>query len=170
VQNRCQILQNATPTLLLKQSDLRKRSHHKSSLFTSNTRDQVHQKSCSMCKENHFLFQCTKFISLPVQQRFKLAQSRRLCMNCLSVQHKTSMCNSKYTCRQCVQKHHSLVHLDKPSLKHSSNESNQVNSTPQNLENIWSEHSSNNDITFAGTYHLHFKHRRPRYSRSPYAQ
>jgi len=104
-----------------------------------------------MCKEFHYLFQCTKFSSLPLQQRFKLAQPRRLCMNCLSTQHKISLRNSKHTCHYCAQKHHSLVHLDKTLLKPKINEIAQGSSMPQNVDNTSLGNILNDNITFAGT-------------------
>ncbi|CAI6357172.1 unnamed protein product [Macrosiphum euphorbiae] len=130
VHNRCKILQNSTSTLLPKQTESSKKLHHKSSLFTSNIPDQGQQTSCTMCKDSHFLFQSSKFSSLPVQQRFKVAQSRRLCMNCLSAHHKTSTCQSKHTCRHCAQKHHTLLHLDKSLVKTKSIESSHESSVP----------------------------------------
>ncbi|KAF0711698.1 DUF1758 domain-containing protein [Aphis craccivora] len=52
VQNRCQILQNATSMLSHKQPESSKRSHNKASLLTSNTFDQVHQKSFKSASQN----------------------------------------------------------------------------------------------------------------------
>lgn len=40
---------------------------------------------------------------------------KNICMNCLSVGHKSSSCPSTYTCRICKQRHHTLLHAPKLS-------------------------------------------------------
>ncbi|BES96807.1 Retrotransposon protein [Nesidiocoris tenuis] len=69
---------------------------------------------CFVCKQNHTLLNCLKFQNSPAQQRVALLKHWKGCYNCLSFKHVSEECHSRWTCRFCSQKHHSLLHLDKP--------------------------------------------------------
>lgn len=69
--------------------------------------------SCVLCKESHHLYQCQKFQSMPVKDRFNLVTEKGLCRNCLSPSRMQRNCTSKNVCRQCKRNHHSLLHFEK---------------------------------------------------------
>lgn len=125
VQVRCQVLQNSTSHLKL-DDNYKKNSRSKFSLVTSSVSESL---ICILCKENHLLYKCPKFIQQNVKQRFRLARSNRLCMNCLCVSHKTNDCKSTYSCRHCSSKHHSLLHFDTRTSKDASSTNGCTNTT-----------------------------------------
>ena len=51
---------------------------------------------------------------MTVEQRLTHLRSNHLCFNCLAPGHKTADCRSYGRCRTCRDKHHTLVHQDKP--------------------------------------------------------
>ncbi|XP_055634337.1 uncharacterized protein LOC129774599 [Toxorhynchites rutilus septentrionalis] len=66
--------------------------------------------SCVSCGEQHFISRCSKFNNFTVDKRLKLANSKRLCSNCLGRNHMARDCPSKFRCRTCSKKHHTLLH------------------------------------------------------------
>ncbi|XP_062712504.1 uncharacterized protein LOC134289861 [Aedes albopictus] len=71
----------------------------------------VQEQVCPMCSDSHVIYQCSEFKGASVQERRELAQSARLCFNCLRANHCVKFCPSKSVCRtpQCQQKHHTLL-------------------------------------------------------------
>ncbi|XP_015126396.1 uncharacterized protein LOC107047973 [Diachasma alloeum] len=68
------------------------------------------EKSCTLCKGNHFIgYSCTKFKDMTVKQRREAIQQLDLCWNCLGP-HKVDKCISEKTCRTCDRQHHTLIH------------------------------------------------------------
>lgn len=150
IQTRCQILQNTSVSIPIKHNSVapRKPNQPKSSFVISTET----QRACSMCNESHFLYHCLKFEVLPVHQKFKFAQSHRLCMNCLSSQHRTSACNSIHVCRHCSSKHHSLLHLDKRiSNNNKTFSSIKDKPSPDNKTSSPSTSNSESNHQFSGT-------------------
>jgi len=45
-------------------------------------------------------------------ERFKMAKTHKLCINCLGPGHSPSACRSKYKCQTCNKLHHTLLHFD----------------------------------------------------------
>ncbi|XP_050507885.1 uncharacterized protein LOC126885369 [Diabrotica virgifera virgifera] len=77
----------------------------KSKLYT------LQPKVCSYCfQQNHRIYSCTKFLSLPVSDRIEYSKANKLCFNCLGSKHFLQNCESKSTCSLCHSKHHSLLH------------------------------------------------------------
>jgi hypothetical protein len=74
----------------------------------SNIRNNV---TCLMCKENHFLTSCNKYINLNVEERVQFVQNQLLCFNCLSPYHRARYCKSKKSCQHCRRRHHSSLHF-----------------------------------------------------------
>ncbi|XP_055916090.1 uncharacterized protein LOC129948955 [Eupeodes corollae] len=75
----------------------------------------VAKQLCPMCKENHVLSQCSKFIELPISSRRSFARDQKLCYRCLGTNHSASRCRSKNHCPHCSVRHHVLVHMDSSS-------------------------------------------------------
>lgn len=67
--------------------------------------------ACVLCKSNHQLYQCERFIKLSVDERIKTIKKAHLCINCLrSSLHQAKVCNSG-SYRKCSKKHNTLLHL-----------------------------------------------------------
>jgi hypothetical protein len=92
-----------------------KRSSSGTSSPKSFASSSVMQVSCSLCSEQHWLFQCPKFRSFSVNDRMSTVNSHQLCRNCFSPSHIASMCRSTNRCKPCNLPHHTLLHYDKRS-------------------------------------------------------
>lgn len=68
---------------------------------------------CFVCFDEHFVWSCSRFKSMSVEERFKVVQEHRLCMNCLSPSHIARQCPSEHRCRICGKPHNTLLHFDK---------------------------------------------------------
>ena len=71
---------------------------------------------CSLCKEKHYCYHCSKFKAFTPKQRKEHVIANNLCMNCLKPNHTAEQCRSLYRCNVCTQKHNSLVHEEGPVL------------------------------------------------------
>lgn len=71
---------------------------------------------CVSCKGNHPLYACKDFIKLSPEDRLKLVQRHRLCVNCFKDGHNAAKCTLR-SCTKCTKKHNSLVHLNIESSK-----------------------------------------------------
>ncbi|XP_054713437.1 uncharacterized protein LOC129222899 [Uloborus diversus] len=65
---------------------------------------------CVVCKQNHKLFKCPKFNNMPLEDRWGVVQTHKLCENCLRDNHSQSECKLSYTCKCCALRHHTLLH------------------------------------------------------------
>ncbi|XP_072380839.1 uncharacterized protein [Diabrotica undecimpunctata] len=67
-------------------------------------------KGCGYClQQNHRIYSCTKFCSLPVSDRIEYSRANKLCFNCLGSKHFLQNCGSKSSCSLCHSRHHSLL-------------------------------------------------------------
>lgn len=66
-------------------------------------------KKCTICKQEHFAFQCPTLTTLSAEQRTAFVVSKGLCTNCL-YPHKIEDCKSRFSCRHCSQRHHTALH------------------------------------------------------------
>lgn len=87
----------------------------------SNKNSTDKQSKCILCEKGHYLQNCADFEKKQVQSRIDYAKSKKLCMNCLSTQHKTSDCKSQYKCKVCKKTHHTLLHLESKQIVKSAN-------------------------------------------------
>ena len=71
---------------------------------------------CSLCKEKHYCYHCSKFKAFSPKQRKEHVTANNLCMNCLKPNHTAEQCRSLYRCSVCTQKHNSLVHVEESVL------------------------------------------------------
>ncbi|XP_055922710.1 uncharacterized protein LOC129953537 [Eupeodes corollae] len=74
--------------------------------------DSATSSKCAMCKEDHILPQCAKFVALDIDSRRSFVKTNLLCFNCLRAGHSSLKCRSSFRCRVCKSRHHSLVHLE----------------------------------------------------------
>ncbi|XP_076301683.1 uncharacterized protein LOC143219699 [Lasioglossum baleicum] len=64
---------------------------------------------CQLCSNSHNIQNCERFLSLSVNDRFKVAKDAKLCINCLRAGHSCNKCYGG-SCRKCQRKHHTLLH------------------------------------------------------------
>ncbi|XP_066260797.1 uncharacterized protein [Euwallacea similis] len=66
---------------------------------------------CVVCKANHLLVNCQRFLAMPPSERFNKAKQLKLCLNCLKLGHFGKDCRAKH-CAKCTTKHHTLLHFE----------------------------------------------------------
>lgn len=67
---------------------------------------------CPLCTKPHSIRQCQLFISKSTTDRFQIAKTQRLCINCLHSGHSSVTCPSKFKCQTCKRSHHTLLHFE----------------------------------------------------------
>ena len=94
---------NGTSTIPSPQKALGSKQH-------ANQRDLV--TTCLFCNGNHNLERCIKFTDKSFEERIKFVLDKRLCLNCLRVNHVVRRCRQFRTClfSGCGKRHHSLLH------------------------------------------------------------
>ncbi|XP_071646703.1 uncharacterized protein [Temnothorax longispinosus] len=139
LKNRCHVLENVSQEVSVysSQSNNAARNQLRSSNMRGNTKQMarptlvtVYAKSeCTICKQNHNIFQCEQFRRMTREARFAKVKSMGLCYNCLRPNHLVDEC--KYgTCRKCKRKHHTLLHSEGDSFDRGSGSSNAANANP----------------------------------------
>ena len=69
--------------------------------------------NCVVCKtDKHPLYVCTKFKSLPHEDKITVLKSNGLCMNCLGSGHFKQQCKLSHKCKVCQRPHHTLLHIE----------------------------------------------------------
>ncbi|XP_057333711.1 uncharacterized protein LOC130672924 [Microplitis mediator] len=76
------------------------------------------RNQCLHCEGNHYLSMCTKFLAMNPSQRYETSKKGGWCINCLRKGHRAAQCTSG-NCRNCSQRHHTLLHFDKPNVGNS---------------------------------------------------
>lgn len=71
---------------------------------------------CTVCKEEHYVTQCTKFKRMPLRDRKIKVRELKLCYNCLSQHHQVRDCKAG-ECHRCKVKHNSLLCNENPYNK-----------------------------------------------------
>ncbi|XP_025995756.2 uncharacterized protein LOC105205078 [Solenopsis invicta] len=67
------------------------------------------ERSCVVCKQNHFIMNCEKFRRKPAKERLEVVTANRLCINCMG-RHQVSACSSPKACARCAARHNTLLH------------------------------------------------------------
>ena len=71
---------------------------------------------CTFCHDgNHPLYLCAAYKAKSVEDRSSTATRLKLCTNCLSYNHFSRDCPSLRSCRFCGNRHHSILHRQRPS-------------------------------------------------------
>ncbi|XP_024882128.1 uncharacterized protein LOC112461207, partial [Temnothorax curvispinosus] len=70
---------------------------------------------CPVCKEQHPVAKCSRFLKLAPRERHSTAKASNLCYNCLRAGHSVNDCPSSWTCQSCKAKHHTLLHFEQNS-------------------------------------------------------
>ncbi|XP_065368859.1 uncharacterized protein LOC135961295 [Calliphora vicina] len=93
----------------------------------------VDSMQCKLCKENHKISSCTKFLNMDYKNRVSTLKKFRFCFNCLSIGHMYGDCNSPNGCSKCKRKHHTLMHRE--FLKNNNNQ-RQINGNSQSENQV----------------------------------
>lgn len=88
-----------------KEKQVKERSYHVANPST--------EKICIMCKENHTLSHCKKFVEMKLSERTDYVKNKHLCFNCLAPGHSVKRCKLPVSCQKCRRRHHSLLHETK---------------------------------------------------------
>ncbi|XP_071579214.1 uncharacterized protein [Temnothorax nylanderi] len=75
----------------------------------------THTADCPVCKEQHYISKCSRFLKLSSKERLSAARDLKLCINCFRSEHGMKNCPSTWTCRSCGMKHHTLLHFEQSS-------------------------------------------------------
>lgn len=68
--------------------------------------------SCPLCKKPHSIRKCQLFLSNGPSERFQIAKTHRLGINCLGFGHTSASCGSKFKCQSCNRSHNTLLHFE----------------------------------------------------------
>lgn len=66
--------------------------------------------TCTYCKANHKISNCTKFAKESNDARRCFAQENGLCFICLYNNHSAKACKTNFKCHLCKKRHHTLLH------------------------------------------------------------
>ncbi|XP_073820609.1 uncharacterized protein [Musca autumnalis] len=79
-------------------------------LYASDEQDK--EEECRLCRGQHNLFDCKKFNSMSVPNRWNEVKRLRLCFSCLGSGHSTRNCRRRKECQVngCQRKHNKLLH------------------------------------------------------------
>ncbi|XP_062530828.1 uncharacterized protein LOC119630214 isoform X1 [Bombyx mori] len=72
---------------------------------------QSNHSKCPLCNENHLLYTCKTFRSLPTEVRIEKAKNLKVCMNCLRLGHTDRTCKLSH-CKYCKARHNTLLHSE----------------------------------------------------------
>lgn len=79
----------------------------------TNSNKSAEQRACVLCKENHGLYRCEKFLKMNLQTRRKTVKDHELCHNCLRPSHYSKDCMAS-ACNRCNVKHNSRLCPENP--------------------------------------------------------
>ncbi|XP_072936553.1 uncharacterized protein [Epargyreus clarus] len=78
--------------------------------FTNTTSEQIEEKkTCPHCQYEHHLFECRKFLQLPMKERWDVAKKSKMCFKCLQGRHRKETCR-RPPCKTCKRWHHFVLH------------------------------------------------------------
>ncbi|XP_075153340.1 uncharacterized protein LOC142236549 [Haematobia irritans] len=72
--------------------------------------------SCGLCKQDHPIKTCHKFLSQGPSERFEIVCQHFYCINCLACSHIRRDCPTKLSCQICNARHNTLLHYA-PQIK-----------------------------------------------------
>ncbi|XP_078051341.1 uncharacterized protein LOC144477492, partial [Augochlora pura] len=78
-----------------------------------NTRPEV---SCPICKQSHYISQCSLFLKQSPLERIDTVKGFKGCLNCFNTNHFATQCRFS-KCRKCGKKHHTLLHVDPTTIQ-----------------------------------------------------
>uniref|UniRef100_A0A2H1VXK6 SFRICE_020879 n=1 Tax=Spodoptera frugiperda TaxID=7108 RepID=A0A2H1VXK6_SPOFR len=64
---------------------------------------------CPICDGEHGMYNCARFLEMPIQLKLNTVNKMNICVNCL-FSHNGKKCTSAYRCRICAGQHNTLLH------------------------------------------------------------
>lgn len=99
--------------------------------------------ACSICKDNHNIYNCKEFIDLSPKDRYDKIKELKACTNCLKKGHFYKSGRDNRFCTKCSAKHYTLLHQNRVQ---SGSEIQGRNSNTVNEQNIsQNEHVPKNE-------------------------
>ncbi|XP_075153988.1 uncharacterized protein LOC142227367 [Haematobia irritans] len=95
----------------------------------------ISEQRCPICKGNHMVKSCTKFVSMNFKSRLTAVKRSHCCINCLAQGHIAVACTSKNRCAKCNAKHHTLMHKENIVSRDCSDKSIDNSNLSQNDQN-----------------------------------
>jgi hypothetical protein len=89
--------------------------------------------TCKVCKGSHTVSQCNTFKQLSNYEKYNLVKNNKLCINCLSNNHKIKDCQSR-GCKICGKWHHTLIHRSKDPPKEHISRSSGLSPQQENMQ------------------------------------
>lgn len=130
--NRCIALENSDCVAQVEyeavnqQYNSRKRTQEqkiKNTLLVSNSPEAI---NCPKCKGKHKIYACEEFKKLSPSDRLNVVREAKLCFNCLSDNHLSSVCKSKYSCSRCNRRHNTLLHINERGNNNDNNSTRDI--------------------------------------------
>lgn len=105
-------------TIKHNKSSINCKNEKAASLIASAQTSNNNRFNCIICKQDHRLFECTRFISMNLEERNEVVSKNKLCVNCLKPGHRAFNCKSSIRCKTCNYKHNLLLHRNRsPSME-----------------------------------------------------
>lgn len=156
--NRCRFLSAISqPSSTNSRPKTTTRFHNASQLDKSQRTMVTTSLNCAGClQSDHIIYKCDNFLAKTPEERFDVVKKRKLCINCLSLNHVWQKCTSKTSCRECGKRHHSLLHRTSNNSNTSavlnSNDNSTQQSQPSTSAVITTDTSNNkSELTCAPT-------------------
>lgn len=113
MEEHVRILENVEAVQKQNDGDKKRTDHPKKSrsFFAEN---QGQSSGCVVCKSNHPLADCKKFIAMSLKERYLAVRNSGICMNCFAGSHVKKDCPEP-GCKTCNsgEKHHQMLHFTK---------------------------------------------------------
>ncbi|XP_067946284.1 uncharacterized protein [Watersipora subatra] len=122
-------LQSLRPTPQPRGHNTDQRRHHAlASAVTHRDNSLSDAEPCAMCNSiSHKLAQCPKFEQLPIDDKYSLVTSKRLCFVCLAQNHFANQCRVNKLCDQCGGRHATILHRSKTKTQEIVNNNQHAN-------------------------------------------
>ncbi|XP_061710281.1 uncharacterized protein LOC133520037 [Cydia pomonella] len=128
------------------------------SFLVNHAQNQTQYKyKCPVCKNNHSIYQCTKFKTMPVESRINKVNQLNLCTNCLRSGHDEQRCRLS-SCRLCTQRHNTMLHINnqaKADPKSSTSKPNDCVASPTLKEHTQAPQQITNSAALCSTFGSH---------------
>lgn len=143
---RCMLLEaiyknktDKSKQLDLPKTQYTKRNFGNSSAFIATT------EICELCKDNHQIYVCKKFLNMPIEKRIDYVSKSKRCYNCLKPNHIVQNCRGG-NCKICNKKHASLLHSD--NFKSHSNKTSQNSNTHSETTNQPRQEEKDHSVSY----------------------
>ncbi|XP_062525659.1 uncharacterized protein LOC105842393 isoform X2 [Bombyx mori] len=123
-------------------------THNRPKTFVVNQTQKQALFRCPVCKNNHAIYQCMKFKSMPIEMRLDRVKQLNLCTNCLRAGHDEQRCRLS-SCKLCTHRHNTLLH-NKNTVPEASTSSAGCVVLPTVQEQTQKESSG---VTLSSTHH-----------------